>query len=802
MADAETDAVTANPLLLRQVARMRKMRGEPPLPSEDAPSWMVNAGMVPVPDFGGARSSLLKTVPPRESAEHPGVMIPPTTKWQAMLEDPLGNIMGAGGVAKASVPFATRASRAAVKEVPKTPRYDPGSPQQLIPGVEPLTLEQARGRAMDEYQQALRGMTFEDANRGLRFEYDPEWKGSALGSSTREPGAWNPDYLTEGVRGEYGDYRQMGKRPAREIRGSRIFRRELEDPGSRTVPDAFDTRLRGATAQAEVGAENFQQMMERNAQLRAAEREAMILGEQEAITRARELNSRINRKRAMTSEPGMDQAQSLQLQEQILSALRQRPVEVMSNRTRMIEPFPGEGLQSPVEWRNLLGSSVQPPEDVARAISDQTRLVRQLRGEPEPGAYTPPPRSSARIPALRSEADAMNRPAVEAFYREARGNPKLFEFGGEPPANVRDIEGMARHFGQQSGERIHVDYGGGESDEPYKIEVAKEHGRGEVMRDRYGDYKYETHASGDKPKYDQEGNLVTKEVEGHGPPEEGDRYASGLTMDMPKPARGGEIVFEEGSGEPQYLKSEGGEPMLDERGRVKYTKEENPDYRDSEPDTLELRVAGKGGPLTVHDWGGEPTVTSTEVGKSAGKAGALMYQTLLADASRRGYEIGSQSLTEQNRLRLLANANANYARMGVNPRDVSGTASGLATPARGLAEGPEMWRAEAEEIKQRMRSQKVDPTRVRFDGNEFTVDGRTVEPDKIATTLGWRAGELNIGQKSIMRMAFFDWLRGASPEEAQQVAKGWGKLGPMIGIGAAAVGTGAMLGGAQNGEEQ
>jgi hypothetical protein len=381
------------------------------------------------------------------------------------------------------------------------------------------------------------------------------------------------------------------------------------------------------------------------------------------------------------------------------------------------------------------------------------------------------------------QPNLMNREAVAAFLEAAQENPNLFMYGTAPPANVRSLEQMARHFGQKGGQPISVEYtGGGGSDEPYKIE--KRHGRGEAMYDEYGDIKYQTYEPGAKMYEPDTGELKvkTQEKELTGPPMKGEEALYG-EVEVPKRAAGGEMKYDE-SGEPVYQLSRGGEPVRDERGRIQEVK--NPDYYgDDELEQIELSLPG-GARMQIDPSGGEHYWTATGVGK--GKGGDVLYQTALANAVREGIDVGSGGLSGDNQLRLLSNVLSNYARMGENPRSVTGTLAGRAERVRGRAEGPEVWRAEAEEAKERMRDWGVKPERVQFTGDRFEVDGKEVAPDDLLAAVGWRGGQKNIGQKTVMRMAFFDWLRGAEPEEAAEMARKWDKLGPIFaGIAGAAV---------------
>lgn len=678
---------------------------------------------------------------------------------------------------------ATRAAETAAEHI--KPRYDPGSFQQLIPGIEPHSLEQAHARAIGDLNRAREGMTFEDMNRGLRFEYDPQWRGGG------------EHYTMDYRGGEDADPSHGAERMVGRISQRPVPIAALEVPSSRTVPKGEFSGE--GTVQAEVGMENFQQMLERLARLRASEDETFHIGEQAANTRSRELTEQLARRRALLQEPDLDAPQRLRLEEEILNKMRRLPIEV-GGRTLVPQDM---------RYRDLWGVERQDEAQAYLrehpALDAQTRIVRRLRGEPEP-----PPVPVVRQPreprlALDEVAgrdpNAMNREAVNAFLTGARTSPELFQYGLEPPANVRSLEDFAQHFGEKGDMDIGVDMSYGDSDEPSKIKTEKTHGRGEVMRDRYGDYKYVTHESGDSPMYDDRGNVkkIEKEKELAGPPEEGEDYLTG-TKEVKREAEGGELVYTD-AGDPEMKKSRGGEPVRDESGNIKEQWEDNPDYSGSETDVA--TISSPHGEITVH-YDDPASITATSAGK---KGGALLYQVALAHAAREGLQIGGGGLTDINSYRLLGNTLSNLARMGKNPRDVGGTQAGLAQRARGYAKGPEVWRADAEEARSRLLEYGADPDRVKFDPESgYSVDGQPATPDDIKMKIGdlspragSRGGGGGVGQKSLMRNAVFEWLRNATPEEAQKVAAKWPKeWGPIFaGVGALGLGVGALQSGEQ-----
>jgi hypothetical protein len=147
---------------------------------------------------------------------------------------------------------------------------------------------------------------------------------------------------------------------------------------------------------------------------------------------------------------------------------------------------------------------------------------------------------------------------------------------------------------------------------------------------------------------------------------------------------------------------------------------------------------------------------------------------------------------------MLGNTLANAIRTGVNPRDVSGTASGLRPKARGFAKGEEIWRALAGEADARIASRGGDPDAVRFTGSDFTIRGQpatTMDIFEGIDTLspGFKKTDANpeptrVGPKSVMQNAVYKWLENASPEEAKAAAKNWSRIGAPLFTGLGATG--------------
>jgi hypothetical protein len=384
------------------------------------------------------------------------------------------------------------------------------------------------------------------------------------------------------------------------------------------------------------------------------------------------------------------------------------------------------------------------------------------------------------------------RDTVKAFLREIRSQPAAFQYGAEPPAHVRSLEDFARHFGEQSGTPIDVEW---TDAEPSFYETEKTHGRGEIMRDQYGDYKEKPkeHERGDVPMYDEYG-AVKKTKEGLD--EEGNPVL------VKREAEGGEPKRDRyGDQQYRFIKSQGGEVVRDERGRPKM--EEVEDY-DAEPQgsgfTLTARdpKTGRTGYIETVDWPEDPTTTATQ----AQGHGALLYQTMFGHAAREGIDLPNQTnLSAANQLRLLSNALATDARMGRNPRGLLGTSSGDRPPAqkrgdRLPAEGPEIWRALTGEAEHRLKTYAPKAPPIEFTPEGFTAGGEPIAAPDIRKNLRtysphfdadpWDARERRgqVTQKTLMQSALYRWLEQASPEEAKKVASSWAKYGaPLFGLG-------------------
>ena len=152
---------------------------------------------------------------------------------------------------------------------------------------------------------------------------------------------------------------------------------------------------------------------------------------------------------------------------------------------------------------------------------------------------------------------------------------------------------------------------------------------------------------------------------------------------------------------------------------------------------------------------------------------------------------------------MLANANSNFARTGVNPRGLAGTHSGdlPAIPGRSraheeYAEGPEIWRSESDEALKRAQRGGGKPERMAFDPDTgFTLDGAPASPAQLKAAFPQMSPNVRstgVGIKTLMRSAVFDWVRDATPEEAAKVAKNWSKkYGPLFGIAGVSLGGGS-----------
>jgi hypothetical protein len=694
-------------------------------------------------------------------------------------------------------------------------RYNPGDVTPQLPGIEPKTPMQALEAAQNRLTRAQDAASFTDPQTELHFRYQAD--STTPYESLRQGQHPQGQEMLSG-RGNLG-----GESFAA---GDTVF--EL-DPARVT-----SMRARG-------GHEPIARMQENLEAVREAQaaRDARILDEAQADALQREaLIEELRGQRASTP----DVFERADLETRIRDEKRRLPVfdDGVVYRRELDNPgyFQQEGGGARIHE-----SRVPPDSELARntaRLDEQSALnvdairernavrnfIDDMRGF-EPVREVPPwaqelassplERSrSTELPAgaswwkraLGIEVDpaAMNRESVAAFLDEVRGNPEAFEFGPMPSesefrtpthrSGTGPLEEMADIFGERTGRRIYVEeHTPEESDVPYKIAV--KHGRGEAMYDRHGDIKMDekTHPRGDFPMKDEYGDVKKDPVQ-----IEGREVIDPETLEplmQKRVAEGGEPVRDRrGDIKYELRKSEGGEVKRDERGRI--VEEKNPEYYE-QPEDIELSTGG-GDRITIHgDLFNEPTVTATSASNTGhGKStGALLYQTLLADASRRGYNIGASSLTGDNAFRLLSNTLANYARTGVNPRDVANTASGRAPRARGFAEGPELWRAEAEEAKARIARHAGDPTALRFDPEAgFTIHGKPASAGDLKAALKELSpdvGETKVGLKSLQRTAFFDWLRNATPEQAREAAKGIGKkYGPMFGVAGFAIDQGGL----------
>jgi hypothetical protein len=757
--------------------------------------------------------------------------------------------LGAGLLAAANVIGPKGAPRGA------KPRFDPGSPQQLIPGVEPISVADALRAHRGRMTQALEDADFIDPDTNLRYDY-------RRAGTNPSGGRWQVSQERLGENAPEGVKANMAVTGAPHRPGSfdDFMVRDWE-PDARESYEQATQRMREQGGHAPA-----QRLLETRDRLRAMEGEEAELntlaGREEIAQGTAQLRALRDARVRMPDDASLDAI--AEKDAAIYAALRAKPVEGAEGIWRSTDPAGTPIYEAPGGGRVAAAGAEDYPElaqrfedlDRARAGAVQSRREARdvsefLRGDEPPAPVAPewvnrleaeaPGREGTLmqgrgedLPASREwwheklgvidpkDPNAMLRGSVSEFLRNAPDNPALFEYGGklspaeEIIADRGGREGMARVFSERSGKPIKVreEESYGESDEPYKIEREKEHGSGEVMRDRYGDYKTAEYEAGTHMRKQDTGEkkYETQQAELQGPIQPGAENAYRWAADAPwrlmgekkKPvlASGGEMKIDE-SGEPVYAKSEGGEPMRDERGRVKVETLENPDYSESEAGvTGRIEVPGEGY-LTYTQPEGEPMSISAMEGSAGGKkgeggtAGGVMYQTLFADASRQGNQIGVDSLTDANSLRILSNALTNYARMGTNPRDVTRTQSGYAKRAFGYAEGPEIWRAEASEARRRIALHGGDPDKLQFDGGGFVLDGKPVGAKEIYSQLETLSPEFKqskVGTKTVMRMAFWDWLKSASPEDAKRVAQTWSKdkSGPLFSI-AAAVAGGALL---------
>jgi len=419
---------------------------------------------------------------------------------------------------------------------------------------------------------------------------------------------------------------------------------------------------------------------------------------------------------------------------------------------------------------------------------------------------------------LRRGDPSMNRAAVEAFFEGGRDNPEMFQYGVDPVrtgelSKHASLEDFADVYNSRTNADINIHREGGEPDyDSIDVDVEPEamyHGRGEPYRDESGEYvmKKKKHEAGDKPVYDERGN-VKKEVIGFNE-DEGPKKQKYVAVGGEPMREGGRYG---GSVKYRYAKTTRSNrtPMRDESGDIKYDADHDPDayqqrYEDalddarsnaeSETEVARMRAQGGGAIDVTYPQGDDASVYA---GSNKGKFGSLLYQTLLNHASHSGYQIGGGGLTDINALRILSNANSNYARTGKNPRGLSGTNSGDLPPYRQgayraheeYAKGPEIWRSESDEALKRAQGRGGAPERMAFDPElGFTLDGAPASPDQLKAafeSMSPGVKHTGVGMKTLMRSAVFDWVRDATPEQAAQVAKAWGKKhGPLFGVAGA-----------------
>ena len=692
------------------------------------------------------------------------------------------------------------------KAMSKALRTDPLSPQGLIPGVEPLTPQQALTRSLVQQEQATNAASFTD--RGVRYQYQPdndlyevnslrhaEKHNSGDGPSQFSPYRSDPEMTrTQGDQGGI-DRTQAGgavENFTRMAEGQQAVADANRDVGNhrvnvgnieRNTQQAVIDELRGR--RAALGDADINERVDLERAIFRAKRDQPIVAGDRNVYRQTENST--------TPSPRYQSVAGQGSSSRVFDETDSPVMLRHADRGREQQQILVNALREQEAFGEFMNPEPSMPEPQPRWVQDMTRLPSN-----DSANFAGPSWWNEQLGLKRPklEPDAMNRDAVAAFLEQARGEEGMFKFG-LMPKEARTLEDFADAFSKRTGDRLDVergasdraldDYYDSDASQQY-IKEPKEHGRGEVMRDRWGDYKQfeKTHESGDVPMYDESGN-VKKIIDDEGNPTDNKKFALGG-----EPRR-------DSYGDQKYgfKKSRGGEPVYDERGNQKERKVENPDY-ESPPDEnggAEIRIGE--GYITLNDYdSGYPTVDAMSASRGGGGTGELLYQTLLSDAVRNGYEVGSSSLTGDNAYRLLSNTLSNYARTGKNPRDVTNTAAGASTRLRGRAEGPELWRAEAEEAKRRVKNQDGDPNRLMFDGENFTIDGEAVDKGGIKDKLQELSPDIRstkVGEKSLMRMAIFDWLRRASPEEAKAAATGWNKGNIFTGIGAGAVGLSSLL---------
>lgn len=737
------------------------------------------------------------------------VVEPISTTLRQMFVDPYGDLpvigptLGAGMLAATEL-IGPKGKARAGKPHPTKLITEPNSPQGVLPGVEPLTPQQALATAVAARLRAKEAANFDTPSR--HFQYNP--------------GARQYD-----VTAHFGESEDGTRMRTAGPHGSEM---------THQMPDVDELYARGAHETAERMIDKHEAVQNADADVLTAKHGVV----QENIGNETAEIQRLREQAAAEQDP----ARRTEIEREIYHAIRNKPIADDAGAWRAP---PSQDVRPPrqYDYDAVVGERRPPPGDLVvgreqqlmdqqrslvealreqRAVEDFTRdpeyeqpsWVQQLEAQ-HPGnegtLIRRHPTKENSLPAKQSwwedyfgvGPDSMRRDSVDAFLKEARKNPDILQYGTMPPG-VSDIEDMAEAMGKRTGKRIRIDKEGSvdpDDYEPETIEQPKTHGRGEVMRNEYGDYKEEerTHDRGDSPMYDDRGDV--KKVEVKGPPIEGEEavYAK-------RRAEGGEPKRDD-SGDQQYdyIKSEGGEKVRDERGRVKYEEVDNPDYgsRGSDnPETMRLSVPNEGEIKVTYD-ADEPASVYAMRG---GDVGSLLYQTLLGAASKTGETFGpASSLTSVNQLRLLNNSLANWVRTGENPRDVAGTAAGKSTALEGYAKGPELWRALSESARERVRRAAPEDENAKVGGNPdavtfhpergFEIHGKAVDDPVAAINAnieelspglvvppGMKTSSTGVGATTLMKKAVFDWVRRASPDEAVKVAREWKRFGPIFAV--------------------
>ena len=701
--------------------------------------------------------------------------------------------------ARAGESAAARAGESAAVRAP-APRVDPVSRNLELPGIEPAPLAQRLTQAQQAVVEAQAGMHRSTPTSLVRYPDDAS-RGSQYHQITAEP--INRDT----------------------VRLESTQDQERNVPSLDPVEVTPDT-VSGYTHDTSRGLDLLPQIGQAQDDLARA---AALRADRDALDRAHATEQRepiLARIAALRAEPEGDLYQMHDRARAIVDAKRELPIVTRGGVYRF---SPGEGSQriensgtgfagTPNEFASNPGISPelrQGSQDFLDAFRAQGRArsdVLDFERLTAPPAYANPTwaQDLNRKPTQRSDARGSEAPrgqdwwerqlapqpakdeTLEGFFKGGRENPALFEYGVAPPASVRGIESMADHYSQQSGKDISVDYSSSNSRsyEPEYIDVEQYHSRGDSpVYDRHGNPKELEHQPGET-MYDENGDAIMEDVTDDAGNAVLDEQGNPVQRELL--AQGGETPVRDERGDIMYWEAEGGEPMRDEHGNHMTEEEPNPDW---EPVEDKITLSTDAGDELVYD-PNDNSAYAMDASKQGG--GALLYQTLFSDAAWRGEAIGSSSLTSANKLRILSNSLSGYARHGVPVRDVTGTQGGL----RGEARGPDLWRTEASVAGSRVKAQGGRAGRVGFDGKSFTIDDVPATEKDIYAKLSelspnFKDSDSKVGTKTLMRAALVRWLADASPQEAEALARGWGKhLGPIFsGTAAAAIGIPAMMGG-------